>query len=143
MTAPRITPVPPEYVDSVWDEILPHVVSAVATSGGAFTKKSVYDDAKSGFHTLWILVHNDAIVMMLTTRIVQYPAKRGLAIDWVGGGDLRAVLEAGLDALKEYARTNSCSEIEGCGRKGWEKWLAPHGWTHQHVAYKLEILDEV
>jgi hypothetical protein len=143
MTEPRITPVPPAFVDCVWDEILPFVAAAVATSGGAFTAASVYDDAKSGFHTLWIIIRNDAIVMMLTTRIVQYPAKRALAIDWVGGADLRAVIEVGLDTLKEYARDNSCHEIEGCGRKGWEKWLAPHGWTHQHVAYKLEIHDEV
>ena len=139
----RVTPVPPEYLDNVWRELLPFVRRAVATSDGAFTATSVYNDAMSGFHTIWILVRNDVIVMMLTTRIVQYPAKRGLAIDWVGGGDLTAVIEIALDSLMQYARRNSCHEIEGCGRKGWEKWLAPHGWKHQHVAYKLEIPDEV
>jgi len=138
----RMTPVPPAYLDAVWRDILPFVTAAVATSAGAFTASSVYKDAKSGFHTVWIIVSDDVIQLMLTTRIVQYPEKRALIVDWVGGGDLRNVLETGLDTLKDYARDNSCTEIEGSGRKGWEKWLAPHGWTHQHVAYKLEIDDE-
>lgn len=135
----KMTLVPAGYLDAVWSDILPFVHRAVAKSDGRFTATSVYDDAKRHHHTVWIVLIGDAIVLTLTTRIVQYPCKRALVIDWVGGGDLHEVIPTVITTLKEHAVNNFCDHVEATGRRGWSTVLASHGWAVGDVTYKMEV----
>lgn len=135
----KMTMVPPGYLDAVWPDILPFVQRAVDKSTSRFNATSVYDDAKSGHHTVWIVLIGDAIVLTLTTRVVQYPCKRALVVDWVGGADLNEVIGTVINDLKEYALNNACDHVEGTGRRGWSKALADHGFIAGDVTYKLEV----
>jgi len=141
MTEPRITPVPPAFVDCVWAEVMPFITEAVRKSAGRFSVESVREDALRGFHTLWIAVMDEKIVLVISTRVVQYPLRRGLIVEWAGGGRLMDVIGAYMHELRAYARENKCDHIEGSGRRGWSKALALHGWSIGDVSYKLEIED--
>tara|TARA_R110000782_G_C14560776_1_gene386149 strand:- start:126 stop:569 length:444 start_codon:yes stop_codon:yes gene_type:complete len=134
-----ITPVPIEYLDAVWPQVEEFIERAVRTTDGKFTTQSVYKDAKRGFYTLWIIVRDDVIMMMFTTRILEYPTRRGLAVDWAGGSNMMKVLDLWVATLREYAINNNCSHLEGYGRKAWGRCLEKYGWEPEYTAYKMEI----
>jgi len=136
-----ISPVPVEYLDAVWPQVEEFIGRAVRTTNNKFTIKSVYDDIKRKFHTLWIIVKDDVIMMVFTTRILEYPTRRGLAIDWVGGSNMMKVLDLCQATLREYAINNNCSHLEGYGRKAWGRCLEKYGWKPEYIAYKMELSD--
>ena len=138
-TNPVMTPVPVQYLDSVWPEVEDMISKAVDTTNGKFTTASVYDDIKRKFYILWIIMKDDVILGVLTTRILEYPTKRALAIDWVGGGSMARVLSLTQTTLKKYAKDNNCSHFEGYGREAWGRWLKKYGWEPEYVAYKMEL----
>jgi len=64
-STPVITPVPVEYLDTVWPQVEEFMARAVRTTNDKFTTQSIYDDVKRGFYTLWIIVKDDVIVTHL------------------------------------------------------------------------------
>ena len=138
-STPVITSVPPQYIDTVWPQVEEFMARAVRTTNDKFTTQSVYEDVKRGFYTLWIIVKDDVIMMVFTTRILEYPTRRGLAIDWVGGSNMMKVLDLCQATLREYAINNNCSHLEGYGRKAWGRCLEKYGWEPEYTAYKMEI----
>ena len=96
---------------------------------------------KRAFYPLWIIVKDDVIVTALTTRVIQYPNKRGLAVDWVGGGNMVEVLALSQSTLRKCAEDNNCDHIEGYGRKAWGRCLEKYGWKPEYIAYKMELSD--
>jgi len=126
----------------VWPQVEEFIDRAVRTTDGKFTTQSVYKDAKRGFYTLWIIVRDDVIMMMFTTRILEYPTRRGLAVDWAGGSNMMKVLDLWVATLREYAINNNCSHLEGYGRKAWGRCLEKYGWKPEYIAYKMELSDE-
>ena len=138
-STPVITPVPVEYLDTVWPQVEEFMARAVRTTNDKFTTQSIYDDVKRGFYTLWIIVKDDVIVTALTTRILEYPNKRGLAVDWVGGGNMVEVLALSQSTLRKCAEDNNCDHIEGYGRKAWGRCLKKYGWKPEYIAYKMEL----
>ena len=111
------------------------------TTNDKFTTQSRYDDVKRGWYTLRVIVKEAVIVTALTTRILEYPNKRGLTVDWVGGGNMVEVLALSQSTLRKCAEDNNCDHIEGYGRKAWGRCLEKYGWKPEYIAYKMELSD--
>lgn len=141
-TAPAITPVPLEYLDTVWPQVKGFVDRAVKTQDDTFTTTSVYEDIKRKFYMLWVVVSDEAITLAFTTRILEYPNRRALAIDWVGGTGAIEMMSIAQGTLQEYAKANNCKHLEGCGRRGWGRVLERHGWKPEYTAYRMELSDD-
>jgi hypothetical protein len=62
-----------------------------------------------------------------------------LAVPFCGGERMEQWLPDILQALKDHARHNGCSSVEVFGRKGWERVLKPHGYTHTYTTLELEL----
>lgn len=131
--------VPVEIVPSIWDDVIRVLEKSVDTSRGRFFMHDVFENVMEGQYLLWVATIDDEIVAAITTRIVVYPNKRGLAMDWIGGKKMMHWLPLAQKAVEEYAIQLGCDHLEGYGRKAWGRWLAKYGWEPDYIAYKMEI----
>jgi len=144
--APQSSPltfsaVPYEVLDVVWADAAPLLAKAVETSGGRYTIDSVYKSISGRHLALWLVMENTTPIAALTTRVVQLPTMRALAVDWLGGTRMKEWLPLITETLKQYAKDSSCAELHGYGRRAWSRWLEPHGWRQDHIVYSMELND--
>ena len=112
---------------------------AAASTNGKYTARDIYEGIENGVYVLWIIVENDDIIGALTTRIVVYPNRRSMSIDWLGGTRLEELLPLFHPVMAQYAKDNRCSHLEGHGRGGWARKLKSYGWKTDHIVYNMEL----
>ena len=131
--------VPTAVVDVIWNDVSRVLHRSVLTAGGRFDLNDVRKGIKSGFYDLWVVMEEDRVVAALTTRVVAYPQCKSLALDWIGGSRMREWLPQAQKVMTKFAKENGCTQLEGYGRKGWDRWLRAYGWEPHYIAYKMEI----
>jgi hypothetical protein len=131
--------VPPELVDLVWPDAEPFLAPAIATAGGKLCAEDVHRRLQAGELLLWIVADDMVPIAAVTTRILGYPGRRALAMDWIGGARMREWLPLAQKTLVRYAKHNDCKHLEGYGRKGWSRWLRRFGWEPEYIAYRMDI----
>lgn len=141
MTEIVISPVPKDLVLGVWPEIDSVMRASVATTNGKFSMDDVLKGVLEDVYVLWCVFIDGELVAALTTRIIPYAERRGLALDWIGGTRMREWLPTAHEIMETHAKNNGCTHLEGYGRKAWGRWLAKYGWEPEYVAYKLELDD--
>lgn len=115
-----ITPVPPEHVDSAWEEAGPYLEKAIKRA-----KDPLYDidDLKERCmkreSVLWVAVRGSEIIAAIVTQIEKFPKQQILSIPWIGGKHLKAWLKPMLVLLERYGRYEKCSKMVGSEREGW------------------------
>lgn len=134
-------PVPKDYLAAVWPVVKPMLEKAVATAPGKLGIDDVIANAFQGSYVIWLALVDGEVKGALTTRVIEYPRCRAMAIDWVGGSKMKLWFGPAMRAMKEHARLNGCSRMEGYGREAWLKWLKPEGWRPEYVAFKVELSD--
>ena len=125
----------------VWGHVKPLAGKAFNTSRGRMGVDDLYMSAKAGAHVLWI-VHDPELgvpIATFTTRIVQYPTLRAMALEWIGGTRMREWFADAHAHVVTHAVANGCSRVEAAGRRAWSRWIMPHGWEAEHVQYILEV----
>ena len=135
-----LTAVPTAVVDVIWNDVSRVLHRSVLTAGGRFDLNDVRKGIKSGFYDLWVVMEEDRVVAALTTRVVAYPQCKSLALDWIGGSRMREWLPQAQKVMTKFAKENGCIQLEGYGRKGWDRWLRTYGWEPHYIAYKMEIV---
>jgi hypothetical protein len=138
-----ITAVPREALRVVWGDVARVLNKSVETSKGKFHIDDVYKDVESGMYGLWLIIDDEKegmnVIAAITTRIIQYPSRKALAMDWLGGSRMGEWLPMAQKTLKEYAKECGCSHLEGYGRKAWKRWLGKYGWEPEYIAYRMEL----
>jgi hypothetical protein len=137
----RISAVRPELIDVVWPQAVEMLEPATDTSAGKILIGDVYKSVVSGELVLWMILKDGAPVAFYTTRLIEYPNRRAMAMDWVGGSGLSSWLNEALDAMEKQARANNCQHLEGFGRLAWGRILKRRGWKPEYVAYRMELDD--
>lgn len=124
----KISLVPPDHINAVWDVVRPMLEPAVAVTNGRFSTYSVYAALQQGRSHLWIAFDEEGVIHgAVTTDIVDYPEKRCLCMAFVGGTRFREWGQA-LDAmLTRWAKDNACEAIEGQGRPAWDRLVRRYG----------------
>ncbi len=82
---------------------------------------------------------DDSIVAAFTTRLLVYPQRKALALDWVGGERMKEWEDQLIDTMRRYANELECSHLEGYGRKGWGRALKKYGFYPEYIAYRMEL----
>ena len=137
----RISPVRPELVDVVWPAASDMLEPATDTSAGKIGIDDVYKSVVNGELVLWMILEDGVPMAFYTTRLIEYPNRRAMAMDWVGGSGLSSWLNAALDAMEKHARANNCQHLEGFGKLAWGRILKRRGWKPEYVAYRMELDD--
>jgi len=131
--------VPKAIVDMVWEDVVRLLEKSVDTANGKFTMTDIYNGLMNDMYLLWLVLDDGQPIAALTTRIMAYPNRRAMALDWIGGSRMREWLPTAQQVMGKYAKENHCDHLEGYGRKGWDRWLAKYGWKPEYIAYKMEL----
>ena len=136
------TAVPREAIDIVWPDVINMLNKAVETSKGKYHINDIYEDLTKGFYNLWLIIDDkgeDKVIAALTTRLIKYPNRSAMAMDWVGGKRMAEWLPIAMEKLSSFAKDCGCSHLEGYGRKAWIKVLKRYNWKPEYIAYRMEI----
>ena len=136
-----ITSVPIEGLDIVWGDVTNVLYKSIETSKGKFHIEDIYKDIQSGYLGLWLIMDENKTIAAITTRIIQYPNRKAMAMDWIGGSRMKDWLPIAMKTLSKFSRENGCQHLEGYGRKAWSRWLQPYGWEPEYIAYRMELKD--
>ena len=134
-----ITAVPIEGVDIVWSKAKDVFTKSVETSKGKFKAEDIRKELKEGGLVLWLVLEDSDVVAAITSRVIEYPGRRAMALDWVGGSKMNQWLPLVLNTLQKYAKECVCMHLEGYGRKAWGKILKKYGWNPEYIAYRMEL----
>lgn len=137
----RISPIRPDFLDTVWPAVIAALSPAVGTAKGKFEIEDVRTDILDGTLVLWMVWRDNLPIAFFTTRIIQYPRRRAMALDWVGGKKMTSWMNLALDEVEAHARRNGCQHLEGYGRLAWGRVLKRRGWEPEYVAYRMELGD--
>ena len=98
--------------------------------------KGVFDDT----YVLWVVMdEGDSIIAAFTTRLLVYPQRKALALDWVGGTRMKEWEDQLISTMRKYANELGCSHLEGYGRKAWGRALKKYGFYPEYIAYRMEL----
>ena len=134
-----ITAVPMEGVDIVWEDVTKVLRKSVETSAGKFEVEDLRKDLEDGILVLWLVMEGRDVSAALTSRVIEYPGRRAMALDWVGGKHMTKWLPLVLNTLQKYATDCGREHIEGYGRKAWGRILQKYGWQPEYIAYRMEL----
>ncbi len=131
---------PQEAIGSVWKDVDGILKRAVDTVKDKSEVIDILTGIYEGMYVLWVVMNeDDKIVAAFTTRLIQYPRRRALALDWVGGTQMKEWEDQLIDTMKRYGNELGCSHLEGYGRKGWGRALKKYGFYPEYIAYRMEL----
>ena len=134
-----ITAVPRDALGIVWGDVVRVLNKSVETSAGKFHIDDIYKEIDRGVLGLWLVLEEKEVLAAITTRIIEYPGRKALALDWVGGNRMKDWLPMVLETMERYAKESGCQHIEGYGRKAWGRYLGKYGWKPEYIAYRMEL----
>ena len=137
----RISAVPKETVKYVWKDVERVLEKSVDTAEGKVKLIDVLKGVLDDTYVLWVVFEGEEIIAAITTRIIEYPQRRSMALDWVGGSRMNEWQDMAIDTISEFAALNSCQHLEGYGRKAWGRALKKYGFYPEYIAYRMEIKD--
>jgi hypothetical protein len=118
--------VPQEAVKHVWKEVDRVLKKSVATVKDKAEMIDILDGVFDGTYVLWVVMdEDDSIVAAFTTRLIVYPQRRALALDWVGGTRMSEWNDQMINTMY--------------GRKGWGRALKKYGFYPEYIAYRMEL----
>lgn len=131
---------PSEAVRHVWKDVEKVLKKSVATAQGKSETIDVLAGILTGIYVLWVVMDDDdSIVAAFTTRLLVYPQRKALALDFVGGTRMKEWNDQLIDTMRKYANELGCSHLEGYGRKAWGRSLKKYGFYPEYIAYRMEL----
>lgn len=131
--------VPRERLDTIWPMVEPMLAKAVGTVPNKFSVASVLEGAHAGAYVIWVVIVGGTITAAITSRIIEYPLCRAMALDWIGGSRMKVWFAHVMRVMKEHAARNNCAHMEGYGREVWMRWIGKEGWRPEYVAFRMEL----
>jgi len=136
----RVSLVPSEAVRQVWKDVESILKKSVATVKDKAEMIDVLSGVLNGTYVLWVVMdEDDSLIAAFTTRLIVYPQRKALALDWVGGTRMKEWEDQLIDTMRKYGNELECSHLEGYGRKGWGRSLKKYGFYPEYIAYRMEL----
>ena len=136
----RFSAVPKEAVKYIWKDVEKLLDKSVDTAEGKMEMIDVLEGILNNVYVLWVVMDDDdALIAAITSRIIQYPRRKGMALDWVGGSKMSKWSDMVMDTMTDFAKKNDCSHLEGYGRKAWIRVIKKYGFYPEYIAYRMEI----
>lgn len=134
--------IPSEALGQFWPVAAPMLEPAVRRAGGRISMDTVYHGLISGSHLLWAMTTDDEVAAVMTTRVAQYPLKKMLVVECLGGKRLSEWVENASATIKRFAKDSGLDGVEMFGRGGWARALEPYGWKHAMVVCEINFDQE-
>ena len=136
----KVSLVPSKAVRHVWKDVEKILKKSVATAKDKSNTIDVLAGILNGVYVLWVVMdEEDSIIAAFTTRLLVYPQRKALALDFVGGTRMKEWNDQLIDTMRKYANELGCSHLEGYGRKAWGRSLQKYGFYPEYIAYRMEL----
>ncbi len=135
----KVSAVPKETVRYIWKDVERVLKKSVDTATGKVKLIDVLHGILNDTYVLWVVFDGEEVIAAITTRIIQYPQRRSMALDWVGGSKMKEWQDMAIEKITDFAVSNGCQHLEGYGRKAWGRALKKHGFYPEYIAYRMEI----
>jgi hypothetical protein len=137
-----ITLVPPNYIETLWEDVKHHLAKAVIRSRGRWSLESLKEALIHDYQSLWLAFDEDHKIDGIgTTEIIEYPGKKMLAVQFLGGDNFNDWVWDINQRFQDWAKENGCSGIEATARMGFWKWLEQDGYERAYVIYEKRFVD--
>ena len=132
--------VPPNYLNSLWPDVREQLARAIKRSHGRWNMEFLYASILNGNQQLWLAFDTDNNIDGVgTTEILQYPEKRMIAVQFLGGDRFNDWVWDMLEKFKDFGRDNDCTGIEATARMGFWKWLEQDDFSRSYVVYERSL----
>jgi len=131
-----ISLVPAEYVLQEWSRVRGYLEPAIARSKGRWTMEHLCGACCSGRAHLWVAFDGDEVYGALTTELTYYPARKVLAMHFIGGKEFDLWYPEMLETISRFAKDNDCDGLEGVARFGFWKYLKHNGFEKNSAFYE-------
>ena len=139
MTDVKTYLIPTSALDQWWPTFGPMIEMAQKRLEDQCGMDDVMGWLREGKSWLWgIYVDGEPMAAMMTAES-QYPRKRVMVIEMIGGKRADLWSEAALAELARVSRVAGYDAIETHARAGWSKLAKRYMFTLKHVAYELEL----
>ena len=85
------------------------------------TIDDLHDMLMAGENTLWVAARGRTFIAAFVTYVVTYPRAKSVKAWLMAGTEMREWAQPFFETMMRHARKNSCTLVEGCGRRGWQK----------------------
>jgi hypothetical protein len=131
------TMVPADRVMQHWRVVAPILEPAVDRSHGRWTMDHLLAAICLGHHALWVTyTESGEIKGAMTTQVIDYPATRIVAIQFLGGTDFEKWVDGICDLAEKYAADVGASGLETAGRFGFWKYFKKRGYARSWIMYE-------
>jgi hypothetical protein len=136
-----VSAVRPEDVKQIWPQVEEYLQKALLTSSNKMGLEDVYAKTQDGTYGLWVILDEQTadVLACYTTRIIQYPNRRALAVDWLGGKRMKEWIGLMHETVSSFAKDHGCFYIEGYGRQAWGRVLEKYGWKPSYICYEVVL----
>ena len=123
-------------IHDLWPTIEP-MLTRVADE--KVTVSDIYDFVMDGTWMLWVcqIPDTEEITSVIVTEFIRYPQVCNLRVIFLSGDDEDWAY--GMTVFEDFARINTCHEVEVLGRKGWERVLKDQGFKLNHITLSKRI----
>lgn len=128
----------PWQIDEVWGTIAPMVDQVSNIGGNSWYLPDVRERLEVGTLQLWLAIRAGALDAIIITDVHHSAAGKTCSLPIVWGRDARH-WGGHLDTIERWAREAGCVRLEGIGRAGWERVLAPHGWQKTAIVVEKRL----
>lgn len=135
----KVSLVPFDHVDSIWNEVKALLAPACAVTSGRFTPYDVYVMLQTQRAHLWIAFDDSGVVGCIVTTLSDYPSKRYLCLLFTAGKKISRWTPQMNDLLTRWAEDNGCDGIEGQGRPEWARMYRRFGCEPLAVCFERNV----
>jgi hypothetical protein len=134
--------VPTNHLQHIWPDVRDQLSKAIARSKGRWTMEMLFVSILNGQQHLWVAFDaNKNIDGVGTTEVIEYPGKRMLAVQFLGGDNFNDWVWDMLARFNDWARDNHCGGIEATARMGFWKWLEQDDFERSYVIFEKRFND--
>jgi len=135
-----VTGVTSELFHDGWPFVKDHLKRGLAHSYGELDLDDLYDGIADKRMQLWVAVVEDTgvIVAAMVTEIVNYPKIKVARLIVVGGSRLDGWCPF-METIKDWAKSEGCSRVEGLAQDGWVRVLKEYGFRKLYNLCGVDI----
>jgi hypothetical protein len=140
----RVVALPVDYLEMLWERILPHLEVALEHAQGECTTETMKERALKG-DILILTVNKDKEIVAVITLMTDIfdTGTKVLIIGTVGSAINFPMSEWEIQAnrvILAIAKDLGCTQLRAhAGRKGWARLASDRGWKEAYVTYIHEV----
>lgn len=122
--------------EEIWKVAEPLIKKACLSTKGRFNSNDVKKWLDEGTCQLWVVEHENEVVAVSVTEILNYPKMKVCRVNIVAGKG-RNDWQHFKQGIEDWAKKEGCRRIEALARLGWSKIYKDYQQTHVFLEKEL------